>query len=616
MSDELLPYYNRELSFLRKLGAGFAKAHPKIASRLRLGPDVSEDPHVERLIQAFAYLNARTRHKLEDDFPELTDSLLGVLYPHYQLPIPSMAIVQFELDPSQTELTEGHTVPRGTAIETEPIDGEPCRFRTAYDTTLWPLRVVEARLAKPPFPAPATPASSRSASILKIVLAGPDQPVDFSTLNLRSLRFFLNGQNQHVFPLYQLLFNHATAVAIASSATDADPLILPPDALRPAGFGVNEGLLPYPPRSFVGYRLLTEYFAFPEKFLFAEIQGWTRRQWIQLCPHLKQRIELYVYFNRSMADLEANVTADTFRLGCTPMVNLYPQRCEPIALSQTQTEYRVAPDARRPLAHEVYSIDRVTYLSSDGREADYEPFFSTRHGNETSGPVRYWHGARRAAPAIDDRPDSGTELYLALVDLGFQPDVPADGTITVESTCLNRDLPHRLPFGGDQPLLQFSEADSLVQRVRCLTPPTPTLRPALKQGAQWRLVSHLTLNHLSLEGGDDGAEAMREILKLYDFTDSEESRAMIAGILSVECRRTVARTEQASEAVCRGIEVSIQFDESRFTGSGLYLFASVLERFLAVYCSINSFTRLVASVEGKKGELRRWPPRMGERVLL
>jgi type VI secretion system protein ImpG len=616
MSDQLLPYYNRELSFLRKLGAGFAKAHPKIASRLRLGPDVSEDPHVERLIQAFAYLNARTRHKLEDDFPELTDALLGVLYPHYQLPIPSMAIVQLELDPSQTELTEGHTVPRGTAIESEPIDGEPCRFRTAYNTTLWPLRVVEARLAKPPFPAPATSGSNRAASILKIVLTGPDQPVDFSSLAIRSLRFFLNGQNQHVYPLYQMLFNHVMGVALASSASDAEPIVLPPDAIQPVGFEPDEGLLPYSPRSFVGYRLLTEYFAFPEKFLFAEFQGWTRRQWLQLSQQLKQRIELYVFFNRSAADLEANVTADTFRLGCTPIVNLYPQRCEPIALTQTETEYRVAPDARRPLAHEVYSIDRVTYLGSDGSEAEYVPFFSTRHGNDRSGPIRYWHGARRPAPVTADRPDAGTEVYLSLVDLEFQPDAPADGTVTVESTCLNRDLPHRLPFGGDQPLLQFTEAEALVQRIRCLTPPTPTLRPALKQGAQWRLVSHLTLNHLSLEGGPEGAEALREILKLYDFTDSEETRAMIAGILRVDSRRSVARTDRASEAVCRGIEVGIVFDESRFTGSGLYLFASVLERFLAVYCSINSFTRLVASVDGKKGELRRWPARMGERVLL
>ena len=241
MSDELLPYYNRELSFLRRLGAGFARAHPKIAGRLRLGVDVSEDPHVERLIQAFAYLSARTRHKLEDDFPELTDSLLGVLYPHYQLPIPAMAIVELELDPTQTELTEGHVVRRGAEIESEPIDGEPCRFRTSCDATLWPLRVAEARLAQPPMAVPATPFAARASSILRIALSGPDRPIDFSTLALSSLRFFLKGQNQHVFLLYQLLFNHTMGVALASSPTDPEPMVLGPEALRPVGFGRDRG---------------------------------------------------------------------------------------------------------------------------------------------------------------------------------------------------------------------------------------------------------------------------------------------------------------------------------------------------------------------------------------
>jgi type VI secretion system protein ImpG len=622
MSDELLPFYNRELSFFRRLGAGFARAHPKIAGRLRLGPDASEDPHVERLIQAFAYLSARTRHKLEDDFPELTDAHLGVLYPHYQLPIPSMAIVQLELDPSQSELTEGHMVRRGTAVESEAIDGEPCRFRTAFDVTLWPVRVSEARLAQPPFPAPA--AVGRPASILRLVLTGPDQPVDFSTWSLRSLRFFLNGQNQHVFPLYQLLFNHVTAVAFATSASDPEPLVLGSEAIRPVGFDRDEGLLPYPPRSFVGYRLLTEYFAFPEKFLFAEIGGWTRRQWLRIGQQVKNRIELYFYLNRTAPDLEPNISSETFRLGCTPIFNLYPQRAEPIALTQTEFEYRVVPDARRPLAHEVYSIDRVMHLANDGSETEFSPFFSTRHastspantGRKNTEGVRYWHATRRLAPTVAERPDGGTEVYLSLVDLDFEPDLPADGTVTVETTCLNRDLPHRLPFGGDQPFLSLTEADSLVTRVRCLTPPTPTFRPALKRGALWRLVSHLTLNHLSLEGGTDGADALREILKLYDFTDSEETRAMVAGILRVDSRRAVARTERSSEAVCRGIDVNVHFDEQRFAGSSLFLFASVLERFLGLYCSINSFTRLTATVEGRRGELRRWPPRMGERVLL
>jgi type VI secretion system protein ImpG len=276
----------------------------------------------------------------------------------------------------------------------------------------------------------------------------------------------------------------------------------------------------------------------------------------------------------------------------------------------------VVPDARRPLAHEVYTVDQVSALSPDGESVEYMPFFSTKHGE--GGPrSRFWHATRRRAVPPEGQVDEGTEVYLSLVDLDFRVSAPADWTLDVQTTCLNRDLPHRLPFGGDQPHLHLTEGGALVSRVVCLTPPTPTLRPALKRGALWRLVSHLSLNHLSLVAHGAGAEALREVLKLYDYTDSEETRAMIAGIVDVDSRRVVGRARgEGGEAVCRGVEVAVRFDEKRFAGSGLFLFASVLERFLALYCSINSFSRLTAVVEGRKGELRRWPPRMGEKVLL
>jgi type VI secretion system protein ImpG len=379
------------------------------------------------------------------------------------------------------------------------------------------------------------------------------------------------------------------------------------------GFGRDEGLLDYPARSFLGYRLLTEYFTFAEKFLFVELAGWDRSR----LARVGNQLEVYVYLNRALPDLEHNLSADTFRLGCTPIVNLYRQRAEPIPLTQADWEYRVVPDARRPLAHEVYSIDRVGATSPDGEAVEYLPFFSTRHGTEGDAPARYWHATRRAAVPPEGQLDEGTEVFLSLTDLGLQVSVPADWTLDVETTCVNRDLPHRLPFGGDQPYLRLAEGAALVSRVGCLTPPTRTLRPARKKGAMWRLISHLSLNHLSLVGQGAGADPLREILKLYDFTDSEETRAMIAGVVRVDSRRVVGRISgEEADAVCRGVEVTVHFDEKRFAGSGVFLFASVLERFLALYCTINSFSKMTAALEGRKGELRRWPPRMGEKVLL
>lgn len=612
MTDELLPYYQKELAFIRRLGAEFAEANPKIAGRLRMTAEGSEDPHVSRLIEAFAYLNARTRHKLEDDFPEITDAMLGVLYPHYQVPIPSMAIVQCVLDRTQGELTTGYRIPRHTMIESEPIDGEPCRFQTAYPIELWPIELVAAGLHGRPFQAPSTPFSTRAQAVVQLSLQSLNKSVAVRDLELDKLRFFLRGQSQHVLALYELLMNNVLEIAVAGSASERRPVVLDRQCLRPVGFARDEGMLPYQARSFLGYRLLSEYFAFPEKFLFIDLTGLDRRA----RAALGERMEIFIYLNRSSADLEHNVSEDTFRLGCTPVVNLFRQRAEPIQLTQTEFEYHVIPDARRPLAHEVYSVDRVSATTPDGEQVAFQPFYSFKHGSAVRGERTFWFATRRPANHAEGQIDPGTEIFLSLVDLGFDPSVPGDWTLDVETTCTNRDLPNRLPFGGDQPRLYVGGGAPL-SRVACLTPPTRTLRPSLKHGAMWRLVSHLSLNHLSLEGDAAGVDALREILKLYNFNDSAETQARIDGLLELTSRRVVGRAGGAvAGGFCRGIEVTLQFDEAAYSDHGLYLFASVLEVFLGLYCSINSFTRLVATTRQREGVLRRWPARAGEKVLL
>ena len=613
MSDELLPYYERELAFIRRLGGEFAEAHPKIAGRLRLTPDAAEDPHVERMIEAFAYLNARTRHKLDDDFPEITDAMLGVLYPHYQAPIPSMAVAQFALDRSQGDLVAGYTIPRHAALETEPIDGEPCRFRTCYPTTVWPIELAAAGLTGRPFAAPATRFSADAAAVLRIQLQCFGKEATFRQMGMDSLRFFLKGQTQHVFGLYELILNNTLGVALAGSPTDREPAVLDRRAVRPVGFEPDEGMLPYSTRSFQGYRLLTEYFAFPQKFLFFDVAGLAGLPLAQA----GNRLEIFLYLSRGSIDLEQNVTADTLQLGCTPIVNLYRQRAEPIALTHTQTEYRIVPDARRPGAHEVYTIDGVTAVSPENEQVEYQPFYSFKHAAQRREHKAFWQATRRPADRSSAPADGGTEVFLSLVDLDFDPAASAGWTMDVETTCLNRDLPHRLPIVAGESAFRLSAGGPLA-RIYCLSGrPTRTLRPALKRGAVWRLISHLSLNHLSLADAEEGAHALREILKLYDFADSEETRSQIEGIQSVQCRRVVGRVPgDLRGGFCRGIEVALHLDENRFAGSGVFLFASVLERFLGLYCNINSFSKLTVTTNQREGELRKWPPRAGEMILL
>lgn len=604
MSDDLLPYYNRELAYIRRLAAGFADAHPKIARRLRLSADAVEDPHVARLIEAFAYLTARIRLKLDDDFPELTEALLGVLYPHYLAPIPSLTILQMACQP---DLGGSYIVPAGTECDSEPVAGESCRFRTCYDTILWPIQLEAAKLAGRPIVAPSHPRAAGAVAALRLSLRCLVPEMTFTQLAPDSLRFFLRGPPQEVYPLYELIFNNCLGVALADSPSDPQAVLLPPEAVAPVGFGPAEGLLPYPGRSFHGYRLLTEYFAFPEKFLFFDVTGLSGKTLLQA----GNRLEIFLYLNHGSVDLERSLTAANFALGCTPAVNLFAQRAEPIHVSQQTTEYRIIPDARRPAATEVYTLDRVVGSLPDGGEVDYAPFYSIHHGGGDP-PRRYWHAARREA----EDGGSGSEVFLSLVDLAFDPARPAQQTLSLDTTCLSRDLPASLPFGGGHPTMALVEPAAPVASLSCLTPPTPTLRLGRREERLWRLMSHLSLNHLSLQG-DEAAPALREILKLYDFRDSAETRAIIDSIASVSGKPAVARAPGGGAiGFCRGIDVTIEFQERAFSGGGVFLLAAVLERFLARYCTINAFTRLTARLKGRTGDLRRWQPRAGDQILL
>lgn len=618
MSETLYPYYERELLFIRQLAQEFARRYPAAAGRLLLEPNRSTDPHVERLIEAFALLAGRIHRKLDDEFPELTDALLSVLYPHYLAPIPSMAVVQFALDAGRAQLPDGFSIDRHSRLHTRPVNDVPCRFRTCYPVKLWPITVAEARLQPPPFPAHLQP-PPLTAAVLTLRLecqAG----MTFTGLSLDRLRFYLCGDNQVIPLLYELLFNHTQQVVFRPLDTEQrrTPLVFARDAcLFPVGFERDEGLLPYPNQSFVGYRLLTEFFTFPNKFWFVDLGGFeqVRR------AGFGSRLEVICYLNRTSANLEQSVDAATFRLGCTPVVNLFEQTAEPIPLTQARYEYRVVPDVSKPLGMEVYSIDSVTGTDpTTSTLREYQPFYSFRHGQSRESQRAFWYASRRPSLLENDR---GTEMHLHLVDLDFHPALPAESVLVVRTTCTNRDLSAILQRAGEDLYFEL-EAAAPLAGIPCLRTPTVPLRPPLRRGAYWRLLSHLNLNHLSLSDGEEGRAALQEILRLYDFSDAEAgpqlasvTQHVIEGITDVRSRRVVGRIQGATASgFCRGLEVAIEFDEQKYVGVGVYLFACVLERFLGLYASINSFTQLVARVSQREGYLKKWLPRAAEQQLL
>ena len=610
MADELLTYYEKELAFIRQLGAEFANEHPKIASRLGVSSDTIEDPHVSRLIESFAYLNARIQHKLDDDFPEMSDAMLSVLFPHYQRPIPAMSIVQFK--PDEEQLESSYIISRDTLIETEQFQGETCRFSTSYDTELLPIKVISASLIGRPFTTPGSTEVRGAGGVLKLSLE-TFADVTFAELKPEKLRFYLKGQTQHINPLYQMLLSESLDIVVSAGEDDTKSQFLPKNSITSVGFAEEEGLLPYPAASFMGYRLLTEYFVFPEKFMFIDIGGLAER----IQPHTGRNLDLYIYVRSSDIELEHNISEQTFALGCTPVVNLFEHRAEPIKLDHTQLEYQLIPDIRRPLGYEVYSTNKVTGSTSTGEPKEFHAFYGLNHENQNSDSDAFWFATRRSAKLSNNERDEGTDVYLSLVDLQFDPRLPDDYTLTIETTCSNRDLPSKLPFNLDQPKLQCVDSAPPCSKIRCLTQFGAAVRPPLRNHARWRLISHLNLNYLSLTGRDDATESLQEILRLYDFKESSVTRGLIDAILSVNARPISAPLNIDGHAtMCRGIEIEIVLDETQLTGSSSYLFASVLEHFFALYCSLNSFTRLLIKLKGKEGYLKKCPPRTGEKILL
>jgi type VI secretion system protein ImpG len=607
MSDALLPYYDRELNAIRRLAADFALAYPKIAGRLRLAPDAVDDPHVERLLEGVAFVAARVHHRLDDEFPELTDALLGVLYPHYLAPVPSAAIVQFQTQP---DLALPLRLAAGVALETEPVHGETCRYRTAWPLTLWPVEVESVRLSGLPLAAPANPLAEGAVAVLRVALKCTAPDLTFTQLGIERLRFFLRGQANIALPLYELLCNHALSVAYADGPSDPTPAIVPASAIAPVGFDPDEALLPWPGRSFSGFRLLTEYFAFPEKFLFVDFARLEAKTLVSG----GSRIEIFVYLDRAAAELERTLGADGLALGCVPMINLFPQHCEPIRLTHAEAEYRVVADARRPAAVEVWRIDSVRESLADGTARPWRPFYRlTQADPDAETPGGFYHAPRRDSGGSL----TGSEVYIAPHDPHFDPEAPAESVLSVEALCLNRDLPARLPFAGGHPELRLVESQAAILHIGCLTAPTATLRPPLRERRFWRLVSHLSLGHLSVVGGEEGAAALREVLRLYDFRDTAETRAAIAGLVGVSAKPGSARVPGArAGAFCRGLDVTLEFDRNAWATGGHYLLASVIDRFLALHATVNSFVRTSVVLRGRSGLAAAWPARAGMRVLV
>ncbi len=628
MDRRLLGYYNLELQHLREMGAEFAREYPKIAARLGLDGLECADPYVERLLEGFSFLAARVQMKMDAEFPRFTQHLLESVYPGYLAPVPAMTVVRFDPDPSEGTLAGGVTVARGTPLRSVLGKGDQtaCEFRTAHDVTLWPIEITQAEFVRfsgstvgMDLPAlPFAPGQLRGGVRLRLRTSGPR----FDQIALDRLALHLPGAEQSTVRLFEQIVAGAIGVVVRLAKSPAPwHVTLPKSAVRAMGCRDDEALLPVSSRQFSGYRLLMEYFAFPQRFLFVEISG--------LQPALAKcrdtELDVIVLLDRSDPLLDGKVTAQDFALFCTPAINLFPRQADRIHLAERDWEHHVLPDRTRPMDYEVYEVTGVSGYSEGGERArEFKSFYGTSdlaHA-ESAGAFFATHRVpRQLSPRQQTQgPRSGylgSEVYLTLVDGREAPYRSDLRQLAVETLCTNRDLPLLMTRGAGRTDFTISTG-APVRSVRALVDPTRPRLPLTESESAWRLISHLSLNYLSLTDIDDkeGAGALREMLSLYGDLAEPAVRKQIEGLRSVSTRPVLRRvTQGANSSWVRGMELAFAFDESAFQGFGVYVLGAVLEQFCARYVSVNSFTETVLKTQ-ERGEIARWPARIGGRTVI
>lgn len=625
MDPRLLQYYNLELQHLRETGAEFAEQFPKIASRLGMHALAVDDPYVERLLEGVGFLAARVQLKIDAEFPRFTQALLEIVYPHYLAPTPSMLIAQLKPDSSDPNLAAGPTVPRASALSSVATsdDATACEFRTSHPVTLWPIEIVSASYFSfaPDLPLNALPVAQRIKGGVRIRLKAT-AGLKFKQIPIDRLCFYFAGRDDVANKLYELFLGTGLGVLIVPPTGPTRwHELLPATSIRSVGFTDEEALLPVTLRSFQGYRLLQEYFAFPQRYRFAEVAGLSHG----LSRVDGDQVELVILLGRGDPTLESVVDRSNLALFCTPAINLFDKRADRIHVSDATYEYHVVADRTRPQDFEIYDVTEVVGhgIGTDS-EQQFLPFYAAYSSDRDHQQSAYYTTRRepRLLSATAKRRGSrssyiGSELFLSLVDPAQAPFSGDLRQLAIRTQCTNRDLVLQMPVGMAGTDLTLDVA-APVSSIRVLSGPSRPYAPLADGAVAWRAVSHLSLNYLSLVQStpDEGAAALRDLLELYASSADASAMRQIEGLRSVSVGRVVRRLRGPGPlAFGRGLEITLQIDELAFEGASAYVLGSVLDRYFSRHVSINSFTETVLRSEGR-GEIFRWVPQGGARPTL
>ncbi|WP_202302752.1 type VI secretion system baseplate subunit TssF [Dryocola clanedunensis] len=623
MDQQFLDYYNKELTFMREMASEFADQHPKIARRLGINGIEVADPYVERLIEAFCFMSARTQIKLDAEFPNFTQRLLDVIYPGYNSPGPSMGVVQIQPNAKQGDLTGGYVVSRDNAFFSRIAAGEMtrCEFRSSQDVTLWPVEITEARLTSVPPDLPnmdqqrISQHKLKGALRIKIKLQGD---LVFSQLgNLDKLPVYINGDERIVSHIFELIHAHHVAVIVRSGNTsNRQDTIISKQPLAFEGLEPGQSLLPLSWNIFHGHNLLHEYFSCRQRFYFFTLT--------QLSGALKNNhtneAEIVILLDRLSQDLISHVNASRFLLYCTPVINLFPKRLDKIEINRALNEFHAVADRSRPLDYEIFSIQRVFGQQAEtSSEVTFNPLFQTRQ-SDNGNYGRYFSMTRR--PRVNDKNArkyitrtsyTGTEVFISLVDQMQAPYADNIRYLSIEAMVTNRDLPRLIVKEGNVDLTMSSSAPVFGATFVC-QPSEP--RPPFATGeSAWRLIRQLNFNYQPLSDMEHqpGGEALRDMLRLFIHNADRESNAQIDGLVGCKSEPVIRRLPGNGLLVYgRGIRCYLTVDEENFSGNSPYLFGLIMENYIARHAAINVFTEMeLHSIQ--RGLVGKWQARPGRR---
>ena len=624
MDPRLLEYYNRELQFVREMGAEFAEAYPRIASRLGMDGLECADPYVERLLEGFAFLAARVQLKLDARHPDFTQHLMEMVYPHFLSPTPSCAIVELAPDMKEGGVHTGHLVKRDSSLRSPLVKGErtSCEFRTAHDVTLWPLTVAEAKYMSGSgvLSTQGIATDGRARTVIRLRLKSA-AGVNIKSLPLQSLTFFLQATPDIAHRIFEQVTTDCIGAYVRGTRPGSAVHFVPAKSIRPAGLDDSEALLPVTRRGFQGYRLLQEYFSFPERFLFFTLHD--------LAPAIRacdgEEIEIHLAMDRAQPGLENAVDAAHFRLYCTPAINLFPHSVDRVHVSPTETEYHLVADRNRPMDFEIHSLGKLEGIGAGGESVTrILPFYSVNHGTSRQSAAAFYTLQRRPRLQSTRQQRSGgrsgyvgSECFISIVDSAQRALTGEIRQIDAQALCTNRDLAVQIATG--QARTDFTvEGGAPVESIRCLAGPSyPRQSPGF--GATgWKLISHLSLNYLSLvdRAPESGAEMLRDLLALYAESNDAAAQRQIEGVRSVSYSPVVRRVPIAGPiSYGRGLDISLTLDDASFEGAGIVALGGVLERFFARYVSLNSFTQMRLQSTAR-GAVKTWPVRVGCRQTI